>query len=488
MAYTVNQAPAHKQMPVGTEWIYTVASTNVGQYKFKYFVDVYISSDGTTFAVRLKFSPNSLGYGIVNFSDIFEQYVTSTNIGATTAPPSSFKQIANTQYQSCPIHLIDEASTSTDSAVMVNLLFGEEYSTNSTDAPTEYIFLAWVTSIFTWNAMAYNNEQIRVGNNPPAYGIDLTNWKQANINYSALIQNPQYPNYLLTGTSSNFLTLAPKGSTQNAPGQFIRMGDYHTMAILNGPLIQAHVKPTILAFQYFDSSGGYVGGNQVQLNYNSGFVDLSGASSISNANEAMIFLGVGTANIIGRGSFIPTNTSNYLVFMKNSNGALISAPMQFTLQDDDCRGYETIRLTWLNKFGAWDYYNFTKKNTRGSDIKRTEFNKIKGNWNKSFYVKNGYERGLTTLHTNITENLTLNSDWFTNDEEAAWLEGLFISPEVYILEQDIVTDTNPAEYGKYVTPVHIRNKKYQRYTRANDKVAQYEVDIEYSINKRVQRA
>ena len=88
----------------------------------------------------------------------------------------------------------------------------------------------------------------------------------------------------------------------------------------------------------------------------------------------------------------------------------------------------------------------------------------------------------------MTENITLNSDWFTNDEEARWLEELFISPEVYILEQDISTDSNPAEYGKYLTPVHIRNKKYQRYTRANDKVAQYEVDIDYSINKRVQRA
>ena len=83
--------------------------------------------------------------------------------------------------------------------------------------------------------------------------------------------------------------------------------------------------------------------------------------------------------------------------------------------------------------------------------------------------------------------MSLNSDWFRNDEEAAWLEQLFISPEVYILEGYNATDTAPADYGEYMIPVIITNKSYDKYTEANDKVAQYNLDIEYAINKRIQR-
>ena len=86
--------------------------------------------------------------------------------------------------------------------------------------------------------------------------------------------------------------------------------------------------------------------------------------------------------------------------------------------------------------------------------------------------------------------MSLNSDWFTNDEEAAWIEQLFVSPEVYILGDYDSTDagTSGAKYGNYLTPVIVTSNNYDRYTRANDKVAQYELDIEYSINKRIQRA
>ena len=156
--------------------------------------------------------------------------------------------------------------------------------------------------------------------------------------------------------------------------------------------------------------------------------------------------------------------------------------------EDDCKGYEAIRLTWLNKFGTWDYYNFTKKSEKSTEVKRTHYNQVKGSWQGATFEKDGYERGLTTLHTKAVSKMTINSDWVRTDEEAAWLEELFISPKVYILESYDATDTAPAEYGKYLTPVQITNKKYQRYTRANDKVAQYSVDIEYAINKRIQRA
>ena len=36
-------------------------------------------------------------------------------------------------------------------------------------------------------------------------------------------------------------------------------------------------------------------------------------------------------------------------------------------------------------------------------------------------------------------------------------------------------------------PVIVTDSRYDKYTEANDKVAQYNLDIEYAIDKRIQR-
>ena len=131
--------------------------------------------------------------------------------------------------------------------------------------------------------------------------------------------------------------------------------------------------------------------------------------------------------------------------------------------------------------------DFTKKNTSSTDINRVSYNKIKGDYSGDRFIKYGYQRGRSTLNNRAVETMSLNSDWFRNDKEAAWLEQLFISPEVYILKGYDATDTAPADFGEYMIPVIITNKSYDKYTEANDKVAQYNLDIEYAINKRIQR-
>ena len=48
MAITLLQDVAHKEMPVGTDWNFTIFSTNLaGNYKFKYIADLHIDTLGT---------------------------------------------------------------------------------------------------------------------------------------------------------------------------------------------------------------------------------------------------------------------------------------------------------------------------------------------------------------------------------------------------------------------------------------------------------
>tara|TARA_R110002167_G_scaffold341429_3_gene549830 strand:- start:2655 stop:4067 length:1413 start_codon:yes stop_codon:yes gene_type:complete len=470
MSYTLDQQPAYQEQPVGTDWIYTVKSSNItGNYKFKYFVDVYISEYGATYVIRLKFSPNATGVGIINASDIFEQYVKSDNLGNTrNGFESGFKGVDNIAGSSCPIHCIDKLSLNDYTFRKASFLWGEEFSTNATDAPTEYPAMLVTVQMSYFNGMAYNNEQILSAGN---YGIKLSNWNGGD--------------FLPTSATSKFLT--DSNSSIAGDGIQIRDGDYHSLAFLSGYFEAGFSQPDLYTVIFYDINGSGISFFNIDITSSNGGANALGTTYIADSRKALMYLGAGTANFLGAGESVPTNWDRYEIALV-SGSTQVSEKIVFNREYDDCKGFETIRLTWLNKFGVWDYYNFTKKNTESTDIKRTEYNKIKGNWDGDTYTKYGYNRGNSTLNTLAKQKATLNSDWFRNDKEAAWLEQLFISPEVYIINGYDVNDTAPAEYGKYMQPVMITNKEYIRYTQANDKVAQYEVDIEYSINKRIQRA
>ena len=468
MAITLLQDVAHKEMPVGTDWIFTISSTNTGNYKFKYIAELCIDTLGVTNQIKLKFSPNATSSGIINISDILEQYVSSDNLSSENSfgINPEFKGVDAVK---APIHLIDKLSLSDNNTRRLTIKWGEEYSTNATDAPTEYLAELTSSDYLFWNGVAYNNEQELVSGE---YGINITDWNSNS--------------YLNNSIFTRMLTDAPVGTTLSK-GQFIGDNEYATLSFLNGDLGVGDSTPDAVHYQFFDVDNNFISAAITNITAANGGYDAGSDTGLVASQKHLQYIGVGTANMLGAGIAIPANWDYYLVFLKDG-ASVVSSPYQYNKKGADCKGFETIRLTWLNKFGVWDYYTFTKKNTRATDIKRTEFNRVKGDWNNSTFTKYGYERGRGVLSTMATETMSLNSDWFTNDEEAAWIEQLFISPEVYILGGYDATDTAPANYGEYLTPVIITNNSYERYTRANDKVAQYEIDIEYSHNKRIQRA
>ena len=302
MSYTITQAPAYpKIMPVGTDWIYTVYSTEATSFtnwKYKYFVDVYVGNLGGTFRVRLKFSPNANGVGIVNLSDIYEQYVKPSQLGSVfSGIESGFKGVDNVAGSECPIHLIDKCSLNTGNMVLATLGWGEEYATNSTDAPTEYPGLAYSTGTATWNGMAYNNEDKRVAGE---YGIDVTDWNGNN--------------YIPASTWDLFLTNAPKGNTLNV-GQSVRLGDYGTLAWLNGDYGTPASRADAVLIQFFNSATGYISQDTYDLNAANGAFDASWETYVGDAREGMQFIGTCPGNLLGAGITIPVNTDMYVVML-----------------------------------------------------------------------------------------------------------------------------------------------------------------------------
>ena len=473
MAYTIKTKPLRDNTVVGQELMYTVDSSNAidpTKYRFKYVFSPLVY-DGTNIigTVNMDITPNSAAAGIGDVSNVLEQYLSSDYLGNNkNSSSSSFKGTAFTISTPHPIHLIDKFSLSFNPMLHFTVIFSESYATTPNGNVTTY-FGALTDDGRILNGMDYGNQANRVGLN---YGIDLANWDNKKFLYDGFAYS--------SGLKVKFLSNSPDV-------QYIGTNDYHTTAFFAGRWAGHNQPAYMYSISFYDVNLNVLLNIYQNLSTGGGW-DGTGAFAFQAPGKELQYMGCGVANLRGAGVTIPTNWDSYTVTLSDSSNQSFYEEKTFKRKDEDCKGFEKIRLTWINQYGVWDYYNFTKKNSRSTDIKREEYTQIKGNWNDDRYSQHGYQGGRTGLNTSPVKIINCNSDWFTSDAEAAWLEELFISNEVFILNKYDIGDTGVtgAEYGKYVIPVRVSSKKYERYTEANDKVAQYEIEIEYANNTRTQ--
>jgi hypothetical protein len=114
-----------------------------------------------------------------------------------------------------------------------------------------------------------------------------------------------------------------------------------------------------------------------------------------------------------------------------------------------CGKYETFRLHWFNTLGGWDSYNFTKVDTQSINIDRKSFKKIQS---MPYAVS---DRLVTPYNTRITDEITINSDW-VSDDVAEWIENLFTSPVVFLERQ------NPTELTPVMIAINVTNSSYEK--------------------------
>ena len=180
----------------------------------------------------------------------------------------------------------------------------------------------------------------------------------------------------------------------------------------------------------------------------------------------------------------PDSVSFYTIRAEGSSGQNLSQQYRIYINCPTTKGFEPIRLTWLNQWGACDYYTFTMKSVRKLSTKSTKYQPLQGQWNRGTYQIASHRGGKKTFRVNSSEMIKINTD-FVTEEESAWFEELMNSPEVYIIEQK-QTDQTHSALNQYVTPVTLKTTSYTRKTVANDKLIQYTFDIEKTKTLRTQ--
>ena len=460
----IEQHPLYDTLPVGQDVIFTVSNSSVVSTftNVKFIAEVHISSGtppnlsiSNDLVGTFKTTPNNAGVGMFDFRPIIESFVNSDNIareGSAYKQPANPPLVVNTSDTNVPIHLIDRYSGNLNTMRYFRIQFKIQYLDANGILVKEQAVNSDLYSIFN-GYLKHSDELILSGVN---FGYDIDS------------------NFLLDGTSKKFLTNAPTT-------QYANLEDYGTVSFL---MPNTTVGIEII---YFDSSDNVLGQEEIiHSAANGGFVYPQ-----SDVQASILFFGLYPANLQGSSTmfqgFVSAGTiqgGHYKFAALDIGGQVMSDVYTINLNCPTLKGYEPVRLTWLNQWGTWDYYTFTMKSTKAISTKGSTYKQLAGSWNDSAYRIDSFKGGKKSFRVNATEKITMNTD-FVSESESEWFEELINSPEVYILE-GFKTDTSNSALNKYVTPVRLTTSSYTKKTVANDKLMQYTFEVEKAKTLRTQ--
>jgi len=482
MAFTIEQKPSLLSA-ANSPLVYVIKESSSGTYnapKFRYILKLYIDGSSDEAAI-LKIHKNQSFVGIFDISHIIRTYVSTTLTNSN-----------NKDYSIHSLGVIETAQpfgTNVAQIVKVTAKALYEKATSAETSPVEETSATVTADSYVIPATTpFTKTATNVG------GLD-----ENGVNFPLT--------YFLNSTtaedSHSFFTNAPTV-------QFVRGGnavadnvDLLTVCFKQEGLITDGVGIDYMFVEYFNSSGVAIAGTTGSATWyaipNS---NTSGGATEAQSNtvsEAILYFGCGTRNLqaqatasvidsegatVGGTRARPNNhtdwayyrisgstdatTANrctkYYYFYRYGSGATVDDRHQ------SCTRYDNVRLAWVNRLGGWDYMNFRGKSKTTVDIQSSEIESVPGTWDSATFNYNSWDRGKKTLFKTATKKMTINSDWL-NEDEGAWLEELFTSNEVQILNDDYTI----------VDPVVVTNKNYIKKTSVNDKIKiQYTINLEYA--------
>jgi hypothetical protein len=451
-AVSIDQQPLYKVLPIGQQVMFSVSNNTIvaNKFKVKFVAEVYVSNTAITWSASeligtFKTTPNNAGVGMFNLRPVLESFVSPDNEPSSRAE----YKLVDFNVAEFPIHLIDKYSQSDKSIKFLAIRFLNEYATTATEAvgaPTDQVDSVQFTF---FNGVLQYDDVLTLENNN--YGYNLQDFE-------------------LTDSDSKFLSNAPTT-------QYARLTDYGTFPFLNFVPTSTDAVNS-MTLKYYNSSDVQLGVDYV-LNITAN----GGAAVVGASNTMLNYFGGFPANIDGWSTTWDTHKANISYYtIQDGNGE--SVLYRVNILCPNLKGFEAIRLTWLNQWGTWDYYTFNMKSTRTVATNRTSYTQLGGTWNESTFKIAGYKGGKKNFRVNATEHIKLNTD-FVTEAEGLWFEELINSTEVYIVNES-ATDVANTITNKYIEPVVLTTSSYVKKTIANDKLMQYTIEIEKSKMQRTQ--
>jgi hypothetical protein len=446
MAITIQQQPTSPNM-VNNNLVYTVTSTQVTQPQFQFVVD--IKDESGTLIQRVKQQPNPSSKGVFDVGNILPTILGPTDKAwkTTTPQPNSFSG------GDFIIAFGEEYGTSPSSSV--TLFDGAGSPGNPTIESLRYYFLldgfANPNDLVDWN------------------WVSGSKYQEEDAMDDSIFEHQ----FGLTDFDTNK----------------VKTGDYGTISILRGNLNGELGNDTLAqdvysaTYRQYDATGSLLD-TDVLVDTFSGLRTSSTQqwdevyTSQSEATR-LVHYPAGPQNLEDVGVPVLADTSYYTVTFnaqgtdRATNEDGVWGVYRFDITDADC-AYPGVRFAWKNKYGVWDYFNFTLAESTISNVERQEYKAsfvdYSTSTNSVTYDKSS--RGRNNYYNNIIKQHTANSDYLTQTD-ADILRELFFSTDVYVQE------------GTTFLPVVINNASITEKTNPrSQKLFRYEVQYQYANGER----
>lgn len=248
---------------------------------------------------------------------------------------------------------------------------------------TEFIGSASADTDTSGNLYAYNG----------AYNVK--EWEA--LDYQSLI-------IPATGTTGKFLT-----DRRNIK---VRLGESYEVGVISGIGIGT-TNTAFLRIEYFDAGGGLI--NQTTI---------SNTDVTAPAAHFKRIL-VGPADIV----MTTPQYSSYRISVENSSNQRVSHYINFELDTTCVRG-EVARVHYLNRYGRFDSFTFTRPYSQNTRVDAKEYSRIRGAMGNSGYTYARQEAGIVQYNTKFDDLYTFRADYLTDEESAALFE-MVQSPAIF---------------------------------------------------------
>lgn len=286
----------------------------------------------------------------------------------------------------------------------------------------------------------------------------------------------------------------------------VRSNEQRTLSFFNiisnyndGNMWGPNETPFFAKIEYFNAAGSLLEADIKTITSTLGIgtrVDCNdNTSSLGDEADWIGTMGVGPWNI-QNGPFTwtyPLQTASYKITLWSKNYCVEPAIIPdcddlATLEDylgypiysaifeiqDDCTPFDPINVSFMNQYGVRDYYTFDRRNEETTNTARSNYSRTLGSWSSGSFTVNNTDRGQTTFSSDLTTQLSLSTNWMT-DEESKWLEELFVSPSVAVF------------YEGVWRPVVITSQQYDQKTFNRNRMFQHNITVEFANKKKVQR-
>lgn len=276
-----------------------------------------------------------------------------------------------------------------------------------------------------------------------------------------------YPVTPQESETSRFLTDAPRI-------QYVQTNENHSLYFLNGLTGDRQwIEGDMIFIEFFD-----INNNRIDYTYNrTMFVQPTGYTP----SLTITTIPVGPADIATLYETIDfTNIAYYSVQV--CGGEIeplypVSEIFYFYIKEN-CKP-ENTRLTWLNNRGGFDYFTFTSFREDTKKIERQTYD-------SRYYSTNlqspdrDVARTIKQFDANVEQEVILDTDYLT-EQEGAWLEQLFYSPQVYEIKSNFISPLDQQDkVYKDLRPVQVISTEVTKVTKKHQKLNKYRITLKYA--------